>query len=386
MKKFKFVDLFAGIGAFHLAMNDIGGECVFASEIDKDAIEIYKKNFNINADCDIFTVDEKDIPKHDVLCAGFPCQSFSCGGHKLGFEDIRGTLFFEIERILKYHKTKYILLENVKHLIKHDNGNTYRVIMEHLKSIGYILNETPIVISPHHLGIPQTRERVFILGIHSNYCDREKIEIKLPEKKEYPEMSVYNVLEENVSEKYNIDSDIIHSLEVWDELRKYFYDNKIEMCSPILVDEFEATYDYSHELRWKRDYCRRNREFYQKHKEYLDSWIAKYDVKNFKKRDRKLEWQAGKECGTIKDTVIQLRQSGIRCKRPNTYPTLLAINQTSILAKYNRRITPREAARLQSFPDSFVLPERDDKAYKLIGNSANVEVIKYIAKQLLNIE
>lgn len=386
MKKFKFVDLFSGIGAFHLALSELGGDCVFACEIDEDAADIYEKNFNMNSHGDIFDVDEKDIPEHDVLCAGFPCQSFSCGGHKLGFEDNRGILFFEIERILKYHKTKYIILENVKHLIKHDDGNTYKTIIEHLKEIGYIINETPIVISPHHLGIPQTRERVFILGIHSEYYKGEDIKINLPANKKFPEMSVYNVLDKDVSEAYSITDEEKHALEVWDELRQYFYNNKIEMCSPILIDEFGATYDYSHELRWKRDYCRRNREFYIKHKEYLDSWIEKYDIKNFKKRDRKLEWQAGKECGTVKNTVIQLRQSGIRCKRPDTYPTLLAINQTSILGRYNRRITPREAARLQSFPDTFILHEKDDKAYKQIGNSANVEVIKYVAKELLNIK
>ena len=108
MHSFTFIDLFAGIGAFHLALEKLGGKCVFASEIDKYAIETYKKNFNMNSDCNIFNIDEKDIPKHDVLCAGFPCQPFSNAGNKKGFTDTRGTLFFEIERILKYHKTKYI--------------------------------------------------------------------------------------------------------------------------------------------------------------------------------------------------------------------------------------------------------------------------------------
>ena len=111
----------------------------------------------------IIEVREEDIPEHDVLCGGFPCQAFSTAGHKKGFEDTRGTLFFEIARILKYHKTKYIILENVKNLLGHDNGNTWKVIKNTLIDLGYILTEEPIVMSPNYLGVPQLRERVFIL-------------------------------------------------------------------------------------------------------------------------------------------------------------------------------------------------------------------------------
>ena len=138
--KFKFIDLFAGIGAFHIAMESLGGECVFASEIDKYAIETYAENFNINSNNDIIKTKAEDIPKHDVLCAGFPCQPFSNAGNKKGFVDTRGTLFFEIERILKYHKTPYIILENVRNLASHDNGNTWNVIKNSLKELGYTNN------------------------------------------------------------------------------------------------------------------------------------------------------------------------------------------------------------------------------------------------------
>ena len=166
-KEFKFIDLFAGIGGFHQAMEQLGGKCVFASEIDKYAIETYNKNYGINADCNIREVNEKDIPKHEVLCAGFPCQAFSKAGKQLGFKDeTKGTLFFEIERILKYHKTKYIILENVRNLVSHDSGNTWKTIYKHLKDIGYRLTPKPIILSPHQLGVPQLRERVVILGIY----------------------------------------------------------------------------------------------------------------------------------------------------------------------------------------------------------------------------
>ena len=139
----RFIDLFAGIGGFHIALEQMGGECVFASEIDKNAIQVYKDNFNMDSNHNMFEIDPKDIPKHDVLCAGFPCQPFSNAGNKLGFSDTRGTLFFEIERVLKYHQTKYIILENVKGLINHDNGNTYKTIINHLTNLGYILPKNP---------------------------------------------------------------------------------------------------------------------------------------------------------------------------------------------------------------------------------------------------
>ena len=134
MKNSKFIDLFSGIGGFHQALTNLGGECVFASDIDKYAIETYKENYKMDSGINIRDIAEQDIPKHDVLCAGFPCQAFSKAGHQKGFEDeTRGTLFFEIIRILKYHKTPYFILENVRNLAAHDNGNTWRVIKNSLK-------------------------------------------------------------------------------------------------------------------------------------------------------------------------------------------------------------------------------------------------------------
>ena len=205
MKKFKFIDLFSGIGAFHIALESLGGECVFASEIDKNAIYTYKENFGMDSKHDITKVNEKDIPAHDVLCAGFPCQAFSNAGHKKGFNDTRGTLFFEIERILKYHKTRYIILENVKHLLKHDVGRTWEVIKNRLIELGYILTEKPIILSPHYFGVPQNRERIFILGVHKKYCKESYLDIGYPTKADAPKTSIYDVLDKKgVDKKYNI--------------------------------------------------------------------------------------------------------------------------------------------------------------------------------------
>ena len=384
MNKFNFIDLFSGIGAFHIALQDLGGECVFASEIDSDAIETYRENFNMDARHNMLDVDPKDIPKHDVLCAGFPCQPFSNAGHKKGFTDTRGTLFFEIERILKYHKTKYIILENVKHLVNHNDGNTYRIIIEHLRELGYILTEHPIILSPHHIGIPQNRERIFILGIHKNYCEKENINIITPEI--YPKTSMYDILDNGVQdEKYKISKYEEKCFYAWDEFLRYFKENNIKMCSPVLVDEFGQNYDISDLQDWKQSYCKKNRQLYIDNKDFIDKWMLKHNVKEFKTRDKKFEWQAGDTANTVFDTLIQLRQSGIRCKRTSTFPALVAIVQTSIVAKYKRRITPREAARLQSFPDSYILNNNDAKAYKQLGNSANVDVIKFLAQQLLSL-
>src|SRR6266487_520244 len=141
-KQLKFVDLFAGIGGFHLAIKEIikDGECVFASEIDEKCIEVYRKNFNHQGETsDITTICPQDIPDHDFLFAGFPCQSFSNAGKKKGFLDaIRGNLFFNIVEILKEKKPKYFLLENVKHLVKHNHGKTWQTIQEAIKDLGYI--------------------------------------------------------------------------------------------------------------------------------------------------------------------------------------------------------------------------------------------------------
>ena len=172
MNSFKYIDLFCGIGGFHQAMKSLGGECVFASDIDEDCRKTYKANYGIEPVGDITAIDAKDIPAHDVLCGGFPCQAFSKAGKRLGFEDpTKGTLFFDILRIMKYHKPKYALLENVRNLASHDNGNTWKVIHSSLKEIGYNLLEEPVIFSPHYLGIPQHRERVYIMCVRKDIGD-----------------------------------------------------------------------------------------------------------------------------------------------------------------------------------------------------------------------
>jgi len=163
---YNFIDLFAGIGGFRLAFESFGAKCIFASEWDKDCQEIYFENFRDKPFGDISKISEDEIPPFDILCAGFPCQPFSISGKQLGFKDIRGTLFFEIARVAKYHLPKMIFLENVKNFEKHDNGNTLRVVINTLNDIGY--DTFYKVLNASFFGVPQKRERIYILAFRKD--------------------------------------------------------------------------------------------------------------------------------------------------------------------------------------------------------------------------
>ncbi len=168
--QFTFIDLFAGIGGIRIPYDELGGDCVFSSEWDAKACETYFANFGVVPYGDITKIPAGEIPKHDLLLAGFPCQAFSIMGKMLGFADTRGTMFFEIERILKHHHTPYIMLENVKQLIGHDKGRTFKVILEHLRNLGYHVKWS--VLNALDFGLPQKRERVIIVGfLDKDDCD-----------------------------------------------------------------------------------------------------------------------------------------------------------------------------------------------------------------------
>lgn len=385
MKKFKFIDLFSGIGGFHQALEQLGGECVLASDIDQYAIESYKENYNIDSNVNIRDIDETKIPKHDVLCAGFPCQTFSKAGKQQGFKDeTKGTLFFEIERILKYHKTKYIILENVRNLVSHDHGNTWNTIYNHLKKIGYRLTPTPIIISPHQLGIPQLRERVVILGIYDP-DNKNDLSIDLGNLKDKDDNSIYNIISKNrVEEKYYISEKEEYILNAWDEFYKGIKEKIIGY--PVIYDWFKM--EPSKDMPdWKKNFVIKNNKLYLNNKEFIDSWSKKYNyLKDFTPTQRKFEWQAGDSINSLWDGLIQFRPSGIRVKKPTCFPALVALVQIPIIGKYKRRLTVREAARLQSFPDSFIPNKNDHQAYKQFGNAVNVDVIRFMAEKLFEIE
>ena len=174
--KFTFIDLFAGIGGIRIPFDEMGYHCVFSSEWDAKACQTYFANFGTVPFGDITKIPANKIPVHDVLLAGFPCQAFSIMGKMQGFDDTRGTMFFEIERILQYHQTPYILLENVKQLVSHDGGRTFKVILEHLDHLGYYVKWK--VLNALDFGLPQKRERVIIVGFLDKHdCDAFTFEI-----------------------------------------------------------------------------------------------------------------------------------------------------------------------------------------------------------------
>ena len=164
MNNLRFIDLFAGIGGFRLGLESLGIECVYTSEWNKRAQEVYKMNFNETPDGDITKVKESDIPPHDILCGGFPCQAFSVAGKRLGFNDTRGTLFFDVARIVKYHRPSVVFLENVKNFLGHDSGRTMQTVKATLEDLGYSVSFK--VLRSSDYGVPQARERVFIIGVY----------------------------------------------------------------------------------------------------------------------------------------------------------------------------------------------------------------------------
>ena len=166
-KKFKFIDLFAGIGGVRIAFERVGGKCVFTSEWDKPCQIMYEANFGEKPFGDVTKIAAEDVPDHDILTGGFPCQSFSIIGNKLGFADTRGTLFFDVERILKTKQPKAFLLENVKQLTTHDKGRTFKIILEHLENLGYFIHYK--VLNGLDFGVPQKRERIIVVGFKKNY-------------------------------------------------------------------------------------------------------------------------------------------------------------------------------------------------------------------------
>jgi len=387
MKSLKFIDLFCGVGGFHLALQELGGECVFASDIDENCRMVYKNNFGLEPHGDITQVNEADIPAHDILCAGFPCQAFSKAGHRKGVNDPRGTLFYEIIRIAKHHQPKYMILENVRNLAGHDGGNTWKVIRYNLREIGYNVSDEPIIFSPHYLGIPQHRERVFIL------CKRKDLGEIPPftfNKKTKPESDAFSILQpdseiENISD-YKLKKRDKAIIDLWNEFTLIVKDELPGF--PIWSEwlkELNGVDNIQQYPKWKQDFIYKNSNLYGSYKKKMDGWLIRaLSNPDFNGAKAKFEWQAGKTAEpNLWNTIMQFRPSGLRAKKPTYYPALVAITQTSIIGSRKRKLTPRECARLQRIPDSYKLHPTDRIAYKQLGNSVNVEVVKLFAKLLL---
>ncbi|MDR0660384.1 MAG: DNA cytosine methyltransferase [Prevotellaceae bacterium] len=391
MKKTKdsfcFIDLFCGIGGFHQALASLGGTCVFASDIDEECRRVYLDNYGLEPVGDITKVDEREIPPHDVLCAGFPCQAFSKAGKRLGIDDPRGTLFYDIVRIAEYHKPAYLLLENVRNLAGHDGGNTWRVIRNNLCKIGYSVPDQPIIFSPHYLGIPQHRERVFILCVRKDLGESPNF---IFDEKSIKPSDAYSILEtdNNLStfEDYKLSSDQVELIELWNEFIQGV--KKPLPGFPVWTEwmrDLKTSDKLSQYPEWKQVFIRKNSQLYTDNKAFVDGWLAKAKKHLlFTGAKAKLEWQAGKpEKPDLWNTIMQFRPSGIRAKQPTYYPALVAITQTSIVGKKKRYLTTRECANMQGFPQSMKLHLKAPIAYKQLGNSVNVDVVRMFAELLL---
>lgn len=383
--EFTFIDLFAGIGGFRLALQNLGGKCIYTSEWDQNAKNTYFANFGEIPFGDITNEKTKAfIPTNfDVLCAGFPCQPFSKGGHRNGFEDTRGTLFFDICEIIQKHQPKILLLENVTNLVSHDGGNTYKVILKNLDQLGYIFPEEALILSPDNFGVPTLRPRVYIpcvrkdiAEINVDFIKNIKRNIKFYFSDEVDSIDSIINFEDKDSQ---ISAYELNVLKVWNE----FYKNiDLDIIGfPIWTEYFKYDGDYSEFPEWKAKFILKNVSLYQRNQKFIDEWLAKNsNLDGFIKTHRKMEWQAGKSHDDIFDCLIQFRPSGVRVKKADKFSTLVAMNHQQIIGKLRRKISIDESKLLQSFPKNYILNPLPSVALKQLGNSVNVKVVEIIFK------
>ncbi|MFM2268203.1 MAG: hypothetical protein RL757_1644 [Bacteroidota bacterium] len=317
---FTFIDLFAGIGGFRIAMQNLGGKCVFSSEIDVNAQKSYHANFGEIPHGDITKIDENSVPDHDVLCGGFPCQAFSIAGRKGGFNDTRGTLFFDVARIIKAKQPKAFFLENVKGLVGHDKGKTLSTILSVLREDLNYFVPNPTVINAKNFGVPQNRERIFIVGFRKDLNISEF---------DYPEPTNQKVFFEDVRENSVVDTRYYLSQTYLNTLKRHRarHENKGNGFGYMIIP---------------------------------NDGIANAIVVG----------GMGKERNLIFDDRLT-----------DFTPTTKIKGEVN--REYIRKMTPREWARLQGFPDSFKIVVADVNAYKQFGNSVAIPAIQATAAKII---
>lgn len=409
---FKFVDLFAGIGGFHIALSDLGGECVFASEIDKDAQAIYRLNFEKHMKGpivgDIIPLTDKTvsklIPEHDVLVGGFPCQPFSKSGAQLGMDETRGTLFYNIAKILEKRRPKVIVLENVRNLTGPKHKHTWSLIVRVLRDLGYHVSDIPSIVSPHslspkHGGTPQIRDRVYIVGVYVGkqkawkladepfVFNKEKLDNWKPTDWNLEKHLLQEDSEIEEPLLYKVSKERLEVIEMWNNFLKTVGAAKGKRLPGFPLWEFAMTTRPKLESDmpdWKIDFLKKNSAFYVENKQAIDAWRSRHpQLKDMNNSFRKLEWQA-QDLKSIWDGVVQFRPSGVRVKKADYLPALVAMNQTSIVGSKKRTITVREAARLQAFPEDFTFGDQiPAKSFKQLGNAVSVGTVKFVVTSIL---
>ena len=409
---FTFIDLFAGIGGFHAALNPLGGECVFVSEIDSAASNIYSKNWlknsgvSVSGDIKELTKNVKEnIPNHDVLTAGFPCQPFSKSGHQLGVNEARGTLFYNILQIIEEKKPKIILLENVRNLVGPKHYKDYLIIIKLLRKLGYAVSDEPTILSPHEIptrfgGTPQHRDRVFIGAIKvgekraKELSDLGPLLPRQPFKK-YGEiiwdinktLNGYRAISESNIKK--ISKEKINALKMWNEFLNIYRD--FNNSNPPGLPLWSDYWDIRKNIKipksvpdWKKQFILRNIEIYEENSNWINTWRKKYELSSHITSNRKFEWQ-GRNQEDIYKCLIQFRPSGIRCKEPNYVPAFVALTQTPVLGWEKREITVKEASLLQGFNRNFSFyDQRDSLSLKQIGNAVHPASARLVFHALIN--
>ena len=441
----KFIDLFAGLGGFHTALSRLGHKCVYACEIDPALNKIYEDIYGIQPDFDISKVDLKKIPKYDILCAGFPCQPFSKAGSQSGFDHkIAGDMFDKLFDFLKFHKPKFLFLENVPNLLTHDKGFTWLYMKSKLEGLDYNISQD--LISPTDFNVPQTRQRLYILGSLNN----TPIKWPIPEIKNKISAKDFIVDKPLRVKRLSEDKKII--LKIWDDFLSQITD-KNSIISPLWSMEFGANYPfeettpfalgqkklkkykgsfgiklseveedkvfenlppYSHYSNrkeesdhkknkfpnWKIKFIKKSRNFYTKNKKWIDPWIKRsLQHEQFKLATfQKLEWNCHGDELKLKNKFISFRSSGVRVKRIDNSPTLVNLSASGLpyITSERRYFTIEECLRLQGFhekkfnillDDQYILSlkrESESFLFRALGNAVNVDVIEKIAETFLS--
>ena len=406
--KLKFIDLCCGIGGFHYALANMGHECVMASDINKDCRDNYLINHKLEPLDDLSKIEIHTIPNFDILCAGFPCQPFSKAGEQRGFDDTRGNIFFDICKIIKHHSPKYLILENVRNLATHDNGNTWNIIKEQIDKLDYYTYEKTVILNTLYFGVPQSRERVIIM------CKRKDLgELpKIPSisKKNIKQTSLKDIIDETVNNKYDIPDKLKETEIVWGKFLEVCNENNIAIPKfPVWTDWWDSSGNNTsitkndkklnkeeNEKNIKKaqddfyakytNWIDKNREFYNTNIHVLQPWLIESRNKPlWLGAVRKLEWQTGSDNLTMEQVLWSPRGSGIRIKNIDYSPTLVAMaSMIPIYGPKSRYLTQRECARLQSFPENYIIHDDDKKAYSQFGNAVNVKMIEKCARFLIN--